>query len=45
MIRKVTQEVAFTEMIGDALARLDAHLAMGYELKRVEELQRELNGL
>jgi hypothetical protein len=45
LIRKITQERAVNEMIGEALQKLDADPVMGEALKRAEELQRELDTL
>ena len=45
LIRKITQEVAVNEMIGEALQRLDADPVLSEKLKRAEQLQRELDEL
>jgi hypothetical protein len=45
LLRKIRQEQAVNEWIGEALQRLDADPVMGQKLKRAEQLQRELNTL
>jgi hypothetical protein len=45
LLRKIRQEQAVNEWIGEALQRLDADPVMGEKLKRAEQLQRELDTL
>lgn len=44
-MRKLTQEQVVNEWVGEALQRLDADPVITAKLKRVEELQRELEAL
>jgi hypothetical protein len=45
LLRKIRQEQAVNEWIGEALQKLDADPVMGEKLKRAEQLQRELDTL
>ena len=45
MIRKVTQEVAVNEMVGEALQRLDGDPVMKARMERARELRTALDAL
>jgi hypothetical protein len=45
LLRKIRQEQAVNEWIGEALQRLDADPVMGEALRRAEELQRQMDTL
>jgi hypothetical protein len=45
MVRKVTQEVAVNEMVGEALQRIDNDPVMKARLVRAKELQAALEAL